>query len=51
MFGDMLFGVSQMDLEAYLVTSILLAVVALLASYLPARRVTRIAPMLALRHE
>lgn len=51
LFGNMLFSVSQMDLEAYLFTSILLAVVALLASYLPARRVTRMAPMLALRHE
>lgn len=51
LFGNMLFSVSQMDLEAYLFTSILLAVVALLASYVPARRVTRMTPMLALRHE
>lgn len=50
-FQKMLYGVSEMDLEPYLATAILLAAVALLASYLPARRVTRLAPLMALRQE
>jgi putative ABC transport system permease protein len=50
-FQKMLYGVSETDLESYLVTAILLAAVALIASYLPARRVTRLAPVMALRQE
>ena len=44
-----LFGVGPMDLLTYAVVSIVLAAVALLATYLPARRAARVDPMLALR--
>jgi ABC-type antimicrobial peptide transport system permease subunit len=46
-----LYGVSPMDARAYLSAGIVLVIAALVASYVPARRVTRIDPMSALRHE
>jgi predicted permease len=48
---DLVFGVSQTDLEPYLATSLLLSVVALAAIYLPARRAIRLEPAMALRRE
>ena len=44
-----LFGVGPIDLLTYAVVSIVLAAVALLATYVPARRAARVDPMLALR--
>jgi len=41
--------VSTLDLGAFSLAAALLVLVALVASYLPARRATRISPMLALR--
>ncbi|MCC6341394.1 MAG: ABC transporter permease [Bryobacterales bacterium] len=50
-FQNLLYGVSEMDLEPYLAASVLLAVVALAASYLPARRALGLQPLTALREQ
>jgi predicted permease len=47
--ASMLFGISPGDLPTVTLVSLLLLGVALLASYLPARRASRIDPMVALR--
>jgi putative ABC transport system permease protein len=49
--GTMLFGVQPTDAWTFTVVSILLAVVALAASYLPSRRAMVPDPVIALRHE
>jgi len=46
-----LFGLSGIDLVTYLVVALILVVASLLAAYLPARRATRIDPLVALRYE
>ena len=46
---SMLFGVSSKDLPVFAIVTLILFAVALLACYIPARRATRIDPMIALR--
>jgi len=48
---SMLFDVSATDPLTYVLDAMLLASVALLACYFPARRATKVDPMIALRHE
>jgi len=47
----MLYQIRPTDMRTYLVVSALLAGIALVANYVPARRATRVDPLIALRHE
>ena len=49
LLSRMLFGLSPLDPIAFLGTTTLLGCVALLASYVPARRALRLDPIIALR--
>ena len=51
LLASFLYGVSPLDAATFVAIPMVLALVAFLASYLPARRAAKVDPMIALRYE
>jgi macrolide transport system ATP-binding/permease protein len=51
LLGSLLFGVKPIDRLTFISVSLLVSFLALLAGYIPARRATKVDPMVALRYE
>jgi len=48
---NMIYGVSSTDAATFVTVAVLLASVALVACYIPARRALRVDPLISLRYE